>query len=139
MYFLQIQRKRRINPGAPEFPSLPKRFSPEMVPAFAAKSQLALNSITLDKSSILLPLISPHLLQYGLEFGENDSVFVIRRESYLSLKRELVDLDTSKYNGIYVQLYKLTLVVFKASARVMISTSWPLSSVGTEASTESRI
>jgi hypothetical protein len=53
--------------------------------------------------ALLLPLISPHKLQYRFTFKEDESVHFIMRRSYTSLKEQVLGLDCRKYNGIYVR------------------------------------
>ena len=57
--YLPNPRKRPRNDGKPEFPPLPG-LSLDLVPSFANKSQLALETVDFSQASLFLPLISPH-------------------------------------------------------------------------------
>ncbi|KAJ3319347.1 hypothetical protein HDV06_006374 [Boothiomyces sp. JEL0866] len=103
------QRKRPISEVEPEFPSLPG-LSFSAAQEFARKSQEALLSVKRlvgvdfsGKSSLFLPLLSPHQLQQRFNVMEDDSVLVVVRKPYTHLKNDVDSLNLRKYCGIYVR------------------------------------
>ena len=107
-----LPRKRRISEVEPDFPSLPKSPSFAASSEFAVKSQQALVSVWQQlpagtsfpgKSSIFLPLISPHKLQQRFNVGDDDSVLVLVRKSYPLLKSDVDSLNLEEHCGLYVR------------------------------------
>ena len=97
-------KKRRIIQATPEFPSF-SVFSLEDVVEFAKKSQQAVESVdfSANSTSLFLPLITPHRLQYRLTVDKDQSVFVVIRNEYSKLKEVVDNLNNNGYSGIYIQ------------------------------------
>ena len=98
-------RKRPLEEGTPEFPPTSSLTLEEIESCleFAKKSQLAIPPISITLKSVFLPLISPHSLQNRFNVDDDDSVFVIIRKSYFSLKNQVESLDLEEFSGIYIR------------------------------------
>jgi hypothetical protein len=90
------------------FPCIPSRQSFEATGELAVLSQQALKQITDFTLPFLhLPLISPHCLQHRFEVSEGRSVFVLNRKSYAGLRHSILDLDLSRFRGIYIRYIRV--------------------------------
>jgi hypothetical protein len=104
--YLPNPRKRPREDGAPEFPCLPG-LSFDSVSSFALESQLALRSVNFSEKSLFLPLISPHRPQVERFKIKEGSIFIVVRNSYSHLKKDILSINYDEYSGIYVRYIRL--------------------------------